>query len=43
VSARINENEVKTEKLWQKHDSRGLLVEDLKLEGLSAKKPRTRM
>jgi hypothetical protein len=34
VSARIDENEVKTEKLWPKHDSRGLFVEDLKLGGL---------
>jgi hypothetical protein len=42
VSARIDENGVKTEKLWLKHDSRGLFVEDLKLEGLWAKKPKTR-
>jgi hypothetical protein len=34
VSARIDENGVKTKKLWLKHDSRGLFVEDLKLEGL---------
>jgi hypothetical protein len=34
VSARINENGVKTEKLWLKHDSRDLFVEDLKPEGL---------
>jgi hypothetical protein len=34
VSARIDENRVKTEKLGLKHDSRGLLVEDLKLKGL---------
>jgi hypothetical protein len=34
MSARIDKNEVKMEKLWLKHDSRGLLVEDLKLEGL---------
>jgi hypothetical protein len=32
VSARIDENGVKTEKLWLKHDSRSLFVEDLKLE-----------
>jgi hypothetical protein len=38
VSARIVENEVKTEKLWLKHDSRGLFVEDFKLEGLWTKK-----
>jgi dTDP-4-dehydrorhamnose 3,5-epimerase-like enzyme len=40
VSARIDENGVKTKKLWQKHDSRGLFVEDLKLEGLRTKKMR---
>jgi hypothetical protein len=28
VSTRIDENGVKTKKLWLKHDSRGLLVED---------------
>jgi hypothetical protein len=35
VSARIDENGVKTEKLGLKHDSMGLFVKDLKLEGLS--------
>jgi hypothetical protein len=34
MSARIDENGVKTEKLWLKHDPWGLFVEDLKLEGL---------
>jgi hypothetical protein len=34
VSARIDENEVKTENLWLKYYSRGLFVEDLKLKGL---------
>jgi hypothetical protein len=34
MSARIDENRLKTEKLWLKHDSRGLYVENLKLEGL---------
>jgi hypothetical protein len=34
VSARIDENGVKMEKLGLKHDSRGLFVEDLKLKGL---------
>jgi hypothetical protein len=34
MSVRIDENGVKTEKLWLKHDSRGLFVEDLKLEGM---------
>jgi hypothetical protein len=42
VSARINENGVKTEKLELKHDPRGLFVEDLKLKGLFQKKPRAR-
>jgi hypothetical protein len=39
---RIDENRVKTEKLWLKHDSRGLFVEDLKLEGVWTKKSRAR-
>jgi hypothetical protein len=43
VSERINENGVKMEKLWLKYDSRGLFVEDLKLEGLWTKKPRARI
>jgi hypothetical protein len=34
VSARIDENGVKTEKLWLKHSFRDLLVKDLKLKGL---------
>jgi hypothetical protein len=42
VSARIDENRVKMEKLWLKHDSRGLFVEDL-LEGLWTKKPRAKI
>jgi hypothetical protein len=42
VSARIDENRVKTEKLWIKYDSRGLFVEDLKLEELWTKKPSVR-
>jgi hypothetical protein len=33
VSARIDEIGVKTEKLGLKHDSRGLSIKDLKLEG----------
>jgi hypothetical protein len=33
VSARIDENRVKMKKLGIKHDSRGLFIEDLKLEG----------
>jgi hypothetical protein len=31
---RIDENGVKTEKLWLKYDSRGLFVKDLNLEEL---------
>jgi hypothetical protein len=42
VSSRIDENGVKTEKLWLKHDSRGLFVKDLNLEGLWTKKLRAR-
>jgi hypothetical protein len=42
VSVRIDENGVKTEKLWLKHDSRGLFVKDLNLEGLWTKKPRAK-
>jgi hypothetical protein len=42
VRARIDENGVKTEKLWLKHDSRGLFVNDLKLEGLRRKKLRAK-
>jgi hypothetical protein len=33
---------MKTEKLWLKHDSRGLFAEELKVEELWAKKPRAR-
>jgi hypothetical protein len=34
VSTIIDENGVKTEKFWPKYDSRGLFVEDLRLDGL---------
>jgi hypothetical protein len=34
VSARIDENGVKTGNLCLKYDSRGLFLEDLKLKGL---------
>jgi hypothetical protein len=34
MSARIDKNRVKTEKLGLKYDSRGLFVKDLNLEGL---------
>jgi hypothetical protein len=33
MSARIDVNRVKMGKLWLKHDSRGLFIEDLKLKG----------
>jgi hypothetical protein len=36
---RIDKNGVKMKKLWLKHDSTGLFVEYLKLEGLWVKKP----
>jgi hypothetical protein len=42
VSARIDENGVKTEKLGLKHDSKRVFVEDLKLKGLRPKKLRAR-
>jgi hypothetical protein len=42
MSARIDENRVKTEKLWLKDDSKGLFVKDLKLEGFWTKKPRAK-
>jgi hypothetical protein len=41
VSRRIDENGVKTKKLWLKYDSRGLFIENLKLKGLWKKKTRT--
>jgi hypothetical protein len=43
VSAKIDENGVKTEKLWLKHDSKGLFVEDLKLEGLWEPRGKTKI
>jgi hypothetical protein len=42
VSVRIDENGVKTKKLWLKHYSRGSFVKDLKLEGLGTKKLRAK-
>jgi hypothetical protein len=43
VSARINENGDRTEKLWLKHDSRGLFVKDLKLKGLRTEETRAKI
>jgi hypothetical protein len=40
VSASIDENGVRMEKLGLKYDSRTLFAEDLKLKGLGPKKPR---
>ena len=42
MSARIDENGAKTEKLWLKHGSRGLFVKVLKEQGLWVKKPRAK-
>jgi hypothetical protein len=43
VSARIDENGVKMEKLRLKYDYRGLFVKDLKLEGLCTKNSRAKI
>jgi hypothetical protein len=43
MSTRIDENGVKTEKLWLKHGSRGSFVKELKLKGLRTKKPRAKI
>ena len=40
MSARIDENGVKTKKLWLKQGSRGLFAKDLKEKGLWVKKLR---
>jgi hypothetical protein len=42
VSARIDENGVKTEKLGPKQGSRGLSAKDLDLKGPKTKKPGAR-
>ena len=41
VSTRIDENGVKTKKLWLKQCSRDLFVRVLNLQGLALKKPGT--
>jgi hypothetical protein len=43
VSTRIDENGVKMEKLWLKHDFKGLFVKDLNLEGIWTNKPRAKI
>ena len=39
MSVRIDENGVKTKKLWLKQGSRGLFAIDLNFQGLALKKP----
>ena len=38
MSARIDENRVKTKKLWLKQDSKDLFVRVLNFQGLASKK-----
>ena len=42
MSARIDENGVKTEKLWLKQDFKDLFAIDLNFQGLALKKPGTK-
>ena len=42
MSARIDENRAKTEKLWLKQGSRGLFVKKQSFQGLDLKKSRTK-
>ena len=42
MSARIDENGAKTEKLWLKQGSRGLFVKKQSFQGLDQKKPGTK-
>ena len=43
MSARIDENGVKTKKLWLKQGSKDLFAIDLNFQGLALKKPGTKM
>ena len=43
MSARIDENGVKTKKLWLKQGSNNLFAIDLYFQGLALKKPGTKM
>ena len=43
MSARIDENGVKTKKLWLKQGSKDLFAIDLNFYGLTLKKPGTKM
>ena len=43
MSARIDENEAKTKKLWLKQGSKDLFAIDLNFQGLALKKPGTKM
>ena len=42
MNARIDENAVKTEKLWLKQGSKDLFTIDLNFQGLALKKPVTK-
>ena len=42
MSAKIDENRAKTEKLWLKQGSKDLFVIDLNFQGLALKKPWTK-
>ena len=43
MSAKINENGAKTEKLWLKQGSKNLFAINLNFQGLALKKPGTKM
>ena len=43
MSTRIDENGVKTKKLWLKQGSKDLFAIDLNFQGLALKKPGTKM
>ena len=43
MSARIDENRAKTEKLWLKQGSKDLFARVLNFQGLALKKPGTKM
>ena len=42
MSAKIDENRAKTEKLWLKQGSKDLFAKDLSFQGLALKKPGTK-
>ena len=43
MSAKIDENRAKTEKLWLKQGSKNLFAINLNFQGLALKKPGTKM